>query len=110
MTPLSIFQDVQKTFLDSLSHRERRAFQKFSDVKSMLASVEQIVQSSAIHKSRLTVCLTHVRDLADRFAPFFEVCGIFVSSHPEFAALAWGAIRLVFQVRGLLPEAFEQSG
>jgi hypothetical protein len=34
--------------------------------------------------------------------PYFEVINIFVSSHPEFAALVWGALRLVFVVRILL--------
>ena len=42
----------------------------------------------------------------DRFSklwsPFFDIIGIFVSSHPEYAAFAWGAIRLVFLVRANL--------
>jgi hypothetical protein len=43
-------------------------------------------------------CLRGVSALATMLGPFFEVVNLFVSSHPEFAAIAWGAIRLVFVV------------
>ncbi|KAH6681135.1 hypothetical protein F5X68DRAFT_263480 [Plectosphaerella plurivora] len=41
-------------------------------------------------------CLRGVSALANMLEPFFEVVNLFVSSHPEFAAIAWSAIRLVF--------------
>lgn len=102
---MSIFEDVQKTFLNSLSDRERNLFKQFPDAKSMIASAEKIAKSSVIHKTRLTACLNNVRNLADRLAPFFEICSIFVSSNPKVAALVWGSIRLVFQVYFFLLEA-----
>lgn len=63
----------------------------------MLASIQKTVDYSSTRRSRLTTCLTRVRAFAQRIEPFFEVLGIFASSHPEFAAIAWGSIRLVFQ-------------
>jgi len=94
----AIFEDVQKTFLSSLSPKERQEFKTFPDAKAMLASSQTITQRSPIYQSRLTACLKHVQDFASRLTPFFEIVDIFVSSNPEYAALAWGAIRLVFLV------------
>lgn len=96
-SPLEIFENVQKIFLDSLSARERQHFRTFPDARSMLESIQKTVDHSATRRSRLTICLTRVRAFAQRIEPFFEVLGIFASSHPEFAAVVWGSIRLVFQ-------------
>lgn len=41
--------------------------------------------------------------VATSWAPFFTVVGTFVQSNPEYAALAWGAIRLVFLVSLQVP-------
>ena len=39
-----------------------------------------------------------VKSFSDALEPYFESLGILVQSHPEYAALVWGAFRLVFQV------------
>jgi hypothetical protein len=36
---------------------------------------------------------------SDSLKHYFDVIGILVQSHPEYAALAWGAFRLVLQAR-----------
>jgi hypothetical protein len=37
--------------------------------------------------------------LNDSLSPYFDIVAIFVQSHPEFAGIAWGSIRLIFKVR-----------
>jgi hypothetical protein len=44
-----------------------------------------------------------VKDLSDVLSPYFESVGMIIQSNPEFAAIAWGAFRLVLQVPHSLP-------
>jgi hypothetical protein len=39
-----------------------------------------------------------INTLKEALEPYFRVVDILVSSKPEYAALVWGSIRLVFQV------------
>lgn len=64
----------------------------------MLAVVEQQAKAHPVHKTRLTSCCKKINTLAVKLSPFFDVVSIFVQSHPEYSGIAWGAIRLVFQV------------
>jgi hypothetical protein len=43
-----------------------------------------------------------VKALNDSLGHYFAVIGTLVQSHPEYAALLWGAVRLVLQVLGQL--------
>jgi hypothetical protein len=65
----------------------------------MLAVITQQAKGHPIHGSRLTACCRKISALAAKFSPFFDVVNIFVSTHPDYMGIAWGAIRLVFQVR-----------
>jgi len=65
----------------------------------MLAVINQQAKDHPIHGSRLTACCKKISSLATKLDPFFDVVNIFVSTHPEYMGIAWGAIRLVFQVR-----------
>lgn len=65
----------------------------------MLKAIEEHAKSHPIHSSLLTKCCKKIHSLSTKLTPYFEIIGIFVQAHPEFAALAWGSIRLVFQVR-----------
>jgi len=65
----------------------------------MLKAIEEHANSHPIHSSLLTKCCKKIHSLSTKLTPYFEIIGIFVQAHPEFAALAWGSIRLVFQVR-----------
>jgi hypothetical protein len=103
MSPLSdvsadaLFLKAKETFLDSLSDRERSQFSACASAEDLLASLEanQFVKD---HR-RWTSFLGKIRDFSDHIKPYFDVCNIFVSSNPEFAALAWGGFRLILQVR-----------
>lgn len=49
-------------------------------------------------KSRSFRAYAQVSAFGESIRPYFEVLGIVVSSHPTWAAIAWGALRLILQV------------
>lgn len=53
------------------------------------------------HRSRLHDAISVVDEFGRSLTPFFNVVELIVSSHPEWAAIAWGGVRLVFQVSSL---------
>jgi hypothetical protein len=52
----------------------------------------------ARHNATRAAWINGVTKIADCLKPYFEVIDVLVSSHPEYAAVIWGALRLVFQV------------
>jgi len=50
------------------------------------------------HHSRLHDAISKVASFAGAFEPYFKIVEIMIGSHPEYAAIAWGAVRLLFQV------------
>src|SRR5947207_8848275 len=99
--PTEIFKNACEIFRSALSDDEKRVFQEFPDAKSMLAVIKQQAKDHPIHESRLTACCKKISGLAVKLSPFFEVVNIFVQTNPQYIRIAWGAIRLVFQVRYL---------
>jgi hypothetical protein len=52
-----------------------------------------------LKKSRKShALLRRIAAFSNNLGHYFDVIGILVQSHPEYAALAWGAFRLVLQV------------
>jgi hypothetical protein len=95
---VDLFAAALKNFECSLSEQDRREFKSFGDAESMVKAVEEAVVNRA-DKSRILSTCKKIESFARKWEAFFPVVDIFVSSHPEYAALAWGAVRLVFQVR-----------
>ena len=84
-------------FRDALSRQDQKQFHQYDSASTMVRDLEVHCKRIEGGGKLLATC-----KVIDRFAklwsPFFEIIGIFVSSHPEYAAFAWGAIRLVFLV------------
>ena len=59
---------------------------------------EHIKQHSKGKRSRLLAACTRIESFRGAIEPYFKVVDIVVSSHPEWAAIVWGAVRLVFTV------------
>ena len=53
-------------------------------------------------KRKLLASCEAISSFAKGWSPFFDIINLFVSSHPEFAGIAWGAIRLVFLVSAVV--------
>lgn len=65
----------------------------------MIAALEtQILSLSSPKQSRLLKACRKVSDFAKSLEPFFKTVDLFVSSHPDWAAIAWGLVHLVFTV------------
>lgn len=55
-------------------------------------------------QKRMTSCFARIERFAQTWEAYFDVIGIFVSTHPEWCGLFWGVLRLVFLV-----EAFQEQ-
>lgn len=93
-----LFTKSYTAFRDILPDEYRDLFVQFQDSKAMIESIQVHCNKATIHKSRLLKCCKRISDVSEHIAPYFKAVDIFVSSHPEYAALAWGAIRMVFLV------------
>ncbi|CCT73318.1 uncharacterized protein FFUJ_09997 [Fusarium fujikuroi IMI 58289] len=94
--PHEIFREAYHEFRNSLTEKDKALFKEFSGAKSMLTTIKEDAKSHPVYSSTLTKCCKGINSIANRLSPFFDIAGLFVSSHPEFAALAWGSLRLVF--------------
>jgi hypothetical protein len=102
---LFIFENAINSFRDILSAEDKLSFKSFNNPESMIQDVKERCKELKDHRRLLATCKS-----IDRFAlawsPFFDIITIFVSTHPEWAGFAWGAIRLVFLVRFFNQKAF----
>ncbi|KAI8628018.1 hypothetical protein F5Y19DRAFT_439227 [Xylariaceae sp. FL1651] len=96
--PSQIFQNACKEFRDTLTEKDRELFKEFPNAESMLKAINQEAESHPVHKTRLTHCCKGIHSFANILSPFFEIVELFVQSHPEIAAIAWGSLRLVFKL------------
>lgn len=93
-----IFVEACRGVRGHLSEDKKSGFQEFRDSKSMIESVKEECSHHRVNKSRLTQCCRQISKLSEKLEPFFDIVNIFIQSHPELASLAWGVIRLIFQV------------
>lgn len=93
--------EVAENFRNSLPKKEQEQFRSFADPMTMVKELQ--VEVAAYQNShKLAKLCRKIEQFAVAWAPFFDIVNIFIQSKPEFAALAWGAIRLVFLVIGIL--------
>ncbi|KAL0253447.1 hypothetical protein SLS55_010426 [Diplodia seriata] len=92
----AVFAKAYENFSKGLSDDEKTVFAGFADSTALITSIETLAKEHHIHKSCITACCEAVNTVGQRLMPYFKVVDIFVSSHPEYAALLWGAVRLMF--------------
>ena len=95
---LDLFTSALEDFRSSLPEEDRNTLREFKDPESMIRAIEEQV-GRAPQGRRMLSCCKMIERFAKKWEPFFQIINIFVSTHPEYAGLAWGAIRLVFQVQ-----------
>ena len=92
---MTIFATAINNFQHALSQHDQCEFLQFENAPAMIRDLEAHCKKLERGKRLLTAC-----KVIDRFSkawsPFFDIIGIFISSHPEYAAFAWGALRLTF--------------
>jgi hypothetical protein len=93
------FQQAHKDFLGQLSDEEKKQFAPIKDGKTFLFEVGRLGQ--AIKARKWTKLFRTISRCSENLATYFDVAGILVQSHPEFAAIAWGSFRLILTVSKL---------
>jgi hypothetical protein len=91
------FEQAQKEFLDQLSEEEKRQFVPIKDSQAFLSELQKLGQFAKSNR-KWTKLFRTVQRCGECLAPYFDVVGITVQSHPEWAAIAWGSFRLVLLV------------
>ncbi|KAF2739919.1 hypothetical protein EJ04DRAFT_572652 [Polyplosphaeria fusca] len=91
------FEEARNEFLASLSPKERAVFTKCPSPDQLVDDVKNLSQGKKDRSWGRRV-IASISSLADSLQPYFDTIGTFVSSHPEYAAIVWGAFRLIFQL------------
>lgn len=95
----SIFIEAHDAFLNSLQPSERSLFAKCSSAEDLITEVRENEKLSR-NPSLIRRSISKLDTLNQALSPYFDAIGLFTQSHPEFAAIAWGAIKLALQVSG----------
>ncbi|KAI9830344.1 MAG: hypothetical protein M1819_005725 [Sarea resinae] len=103
----SIFVSSMETFRDSLSADDQQQFREFDSPQAMMDDILNNCRRMKDHSKLMASCKL-IRKFANGWSPFFSIIDIFVSSNPQWAGLAWGAIRLVFLLSSNYPNFFEK--
>jgi hypothetical protein len=107
-----VFATAAKRFYDELSEEDKQNFRRLDDPGDMIASIRQhVVQLNSQRTSKLLNACQKIEQFSKAMEPFFKIIDLFVSSHSDWAAIVWGAIRLVFQVSisvraSLVPDSY----
>ena len=73
---------------------------EFGTSKEMLKDLEARCQDVQNGRKLSKMC-QKIESFASAWEPFFDITSILVQACPDYAAFAWGAIRLVFLVSQL---------
>ena len=82
--------------MSSLSPEDRVLYSPCATSQELLGSLGKLdsLQRGTTKKLKWLIVISK---FSARLEPFLKVVDIFVSSDPEYAALCWGALRLVLQ-------------
>lgn len=98
INPTEIFDKSMAAFRDSLPPESQSHLIQCTNTESLILNIETIAYNFKNRSKvpRLIACCNTIKRFAQAWEPFFEVTTILISSHPEYAAFAWSAVRLVF--------------
>jgi hypothetical protein len=96
------FQQAHTEFLNQLSDEEKKQYITVTTPQGFLAALQNLGNFPKSNK-KWTKLLGSVQRCGDCLQPYFEVVGIAIQSHPEFAALAWSSFRLAILVSIIVP-------
>lgn len=93
-------ENALKAFQDILTSDERERLRKEMDVSCDASQVIAFTAGLdlADPNRRGRSIATKLHSILETVQRFSEVVSIYVSSHPEIAALVWGSVRLAFTV------------
>ncbi|KAF2177896.1 hypothetical protein K469DRAFT_350551 [Zopfia rhizophila CBS 207.26] len=103
----SVFIEARDQFLNSLLPSERAQFAKCHSAQQLLKDIKNLLslkKNAAVRRS----CVQSIANLGTKLSPYFDAIGWIVQSHPEFAAIGWGAFRFVLQLASNYTSFFEK--
>ncbi|OAL44689.1 hypothetical protein IQ07DRAFT_235234 [Pyrenochaeta sp. DS3sAY3a] len=100
------FEQAHQRFLAQLSDEEKQQFSPIKDYTTFKAVILKLSESKK--SSKFTKLLNVVNKCGQSLASYFEVVGIVVQSHPEWAGLAWGSLRLILALASNYVSFFEK--
>lgn len=92
-----LFTKARDDFLFGLSTREKLTFSTCCSAEELLASCNKFDVIVKAKRRGLPV-LRRIKNLSDNLSPYFKIMEILCASHPEWANIAFGALRLVLTV------------
>lgn len=101
-----VFKEAHQSFLRSLSPDERTLFSTCASAENLLADARQLEIISK-NRTRGRRFMQRITAISKTLVPYFEVVGITVQT-TEYAALAWGGIRLILQLASNFTTFFDK--
>jgi hypothetical protein len=93
----ALFIEARNQFLDSISEQERAQFSQCSSADAVLEHLKGL-ESFQNDNRRATAVFRRIKSFSDYLEPYFQALDVIVQSHPEWCAIAWGALRLILRV------------
>ncbi|MCJ1380803.1 hypothetical protein MMC17_003912 [Xylographa soralifera] len=103
----TVFGHARDRFLQNLSSEDREAFVRINSSTELLNDFKRL-QEFVKNDSRWMKVFSAVKNCSDQLQPYFDIIGIVTQSNPEWAAVAWGAFRLVLQLASNFVGFFEK--
>lgn len=92
----SIFIEARDAFLKSLQPQQRALFSSCSSPEQLIHDLKKY--RAPFKESPVPKFVSKISNLNLSLESYFGAIDLFVQSHPEIAAIAWGGIRLALQV------------
>jgi hypothetical protein len=93
-----IFEEARKSFLETIPEHHLSTLRDCHSAQQLLTDVEKWdIATKTLRRTKRV--LSPVKVLSDVLEPYLDILGVFVNSNPEYAALVWGAFRLILKVR-----------
>ena len=93
------FKNAHKAFLATLSAKDRASFPACSSPDDLIKTLQELeCLSKEGQKRQLNRYLGVLKKLSDRLQPYFDALNVIASAEIN-AAVAYGAFRVVLQVR-----------
>ncbi|RYP51976.1 hypothetical protein DL768_002772 [Monosporascus sp. mg162] len=106
-----VFEEAKGRFEASLSSEEQAELRGFHSAQDMIANVASwgnCFQGQSRKVAWFSRSMKKIRRFSDALQSYFDIFTIIVSSHPEYAALALGAVRLALKLAWTYSTFFER--
>ena len=93
------FDDAYNHFYESLPPAEQKRYVAGVSPEALLEAINQLQKhAKQRQKQRISQSLSKIGTVVKSLEQYFKAVDVIIQSHPEYAALVWGAMRFVLQV------------